>query len=50
LTGLEFVLTGLLAQGTVNASNGIKIGLRTNRKEAAGMRGGNDNTGSLSET
>jgi hypothetical protein len=48
LTGLEFVLTGLFAQGTVNASNGIKIGLRTNRKEAAGMREGRNSTDSLS--
>jgi len=48
LTGLEFELTGLIAKVAVNASKGMKIGLTTNRKEAAGMREGNESTGSLS--
>jgi hypothetical protein len=45
---LEFELTGLTAQVAVNAFKGMKIGLTTNRKGAAGMREGRDSTGSLS--
>jgi hypothetical protein len=48
LTSLEFELAGLLRWGLGNASQGMKIGLTTNRKEAAVMREGNDSTGSLS--
>jgi hypothetical protein len=46
---LEFDLTGLIAQVAANALEGIKIGLTTNRKEAAGMREGRDSTDSLSQ-
>ena len=45
LTALEFELTGLLGWGLGKASKGMKIGLTTNRNEAAGMREGNDSTG-----
>jgi hypothetical protein len=48
LTELEFELTGLLGWDLGKASQGMKIGLTTNRKEAAGMREGNESTGSLS--
>jgi hypothetical protein len=48
LTGLEFELTGLIAKVAVNASKGMKIGLKTNRKGATGMREGRDSTDSLS--
>jgi len=46
---LVFELTGLTAQVAVNAFKGMKIGLTTNRKEAAGMREGRDSTDSLSQ-
>jgi hypothetical protein len=46
---LEFDLTGLIAQVAANALEGMRIGLTTNRKEAAGMREGRDSTDSLSQ-
>jgi hypothetical protein len=46
---LEFNLTGLIAQVAANALEGMRIGLTTNRKEAAGMREGRDSTDALSQ-
>jgi len=46
---LEFDLTRLIAQVAANALEGMRIGLTTNRKEAAGMREGRDSTDSLSQ-